>query len=351
MKEITLRITSVIACGTIAALSAFAVASAAPEGTAAELKRLYGQDLQVLGEVQRIDLSKGVLVVAGQHVVISNETAFSEGQNSVAEPASAFRTIQRGDVLAISGPLDAPAVSISRLNAAYVPGSTTIFVKGKIAAIEKLTGVAKIDELGVDFTPAMSDAKFTMVDVGQVVEAIGTQPSLGGPLLANSISTAPSSITGTAKIAPSSITGTAKVSPDSITGTAKVSPDSITGTAQVAPSSITGTAKVSPDSITGTAKVAPSSITGTAKVSPDSITGTAKIAPSSITGTAKVSPDSITGTAKIAPSSITGTAKVSPDSITGTAKVAPSSITGTAKVAPSSITGTAKIAPSSITGK
>src|SRR5450759_2958317 len=147
MKEITLRVTSVIICGTIAALSTFAVASAQPEGTAAELKRMYGQDLQVLGEVQRIYPSKGIVVVAGQHVVISNETAFSEGQIPVAESASALRTIQRGDVLAISGPLDEPAVSISRLSAAYVPGSTTIFVKGKIAAIEKSTGVARIDEL------------------------------------------------------------------------------------------------------------------------------------------------------------------------------------------------------------
>ena len=56
MKEFTLRITSVIVCGTIVALSSFAVASAQLEGTVAELKRLYGQDLEVLGEVQRIDL-------------------------------------------------------------------------------------------------------------------------------------------------------------------------------------------------------------------------------------------------------------------------------------------------------
>src|SRR5450759_1301272 len=212
MKEFTLRITSVIVCGTISAFGALAVASAQPEGTAAELKRLYGQDLQVLGEVQRIDLSKGILVVAGQHVVITNETVLLSGQNSVAEPASAFRTIQRGDVLAISGPLDAPAVSITRLNADYVPGATTIFVKGKINAIEKSTGVAKIDELSVDFTPAMSDVKFTMVDVGQIVEAIGTQPSLGGPLLADSIS-ATSLVRATPIAGANSITGTAKVAP------------------------------------------------------------------------------------------------------------------------------------------
>ncbi len=317
MKDIKLQITSAIACGTIAALAAFAVASAHPQSTAAELKRLYGQDLQVLGEVQRVDLSKGTLVVAGQHVAISNETAFLQRQITTAEPASVFRTIQVGDILAISGPLDAPAASITRLDAAYVPGSTTIFVKGKIAAVEKSTGVARIDELSIDFTPAMSDPKFVMLEAGQVAEVIGTQPAPGGQLLADSISVT-SSIIGTAKVAPSSIIGTAKVSPDSIIGTAKVSPDSIIGTAKVSPSSIIGTAKVSPSSIIGTAKVAPSSIIGTAKVSPDSIIGTAKVAPSSIIGTAKVSPSSIIGTAKVSPDSIIGTAKVSPDSISGT---------------------------------
>jgi len=281
MKDLKLRITFVITCGTIAALTAFAVASANPQSTAAELKRLYGQDLQVLGQVQRIDLSKGILVVAGQNVAISNETAFSQGQITIAEPASAFRTIQLGDVLAISGPSDAPAASVTRLNAAYVPGSTTIFVKGKIAAVENSTGVARIDELSVDFTPAMSDPKFVMLDAGQVVEVIGTQPSPGGLLLADSIS------------ATSLVRAIGITNAYSVTDTAKVAPDSIIGTAKVAPSSIIGTAKVSPSSIIGTAKVAPSSIIGTAKVSPSSIIGTAKVAPSSIIGTAKVAPSSI----------------------------------------------------------
>ncbi len=247
MKGTKLWMTGAIVRKASVALGLLAVIPAQAAITVAELKSLYGTELHVLGEVQRVDLSKGILIVAGQHVAISKDTTFSVDHVAVADSVNAFQTIQRGEVLAVSGPLDAPAVSVDRLNADYVAGATTIFVKGKISAVEESIGVAKIDELGVDFTPAMSDLRFATVEVGQVVEAIGVQPSMDGPMLANSITGTANSITGTAN----SITGTA----NSITGTAK----SITGTAK----SITGTA----NPITGTAN----SITGTA----NSITGTA----------------------------------------------------------------------------
>ena len=187
MKNNRLGITSPIA-GTIISLSLLPSLPVKAEVTVADLKNLYGAELQVLGEVQQIDISKGILVVAGQHVAISKETVFSVDKVAVADSAKAFRAIQPGELLAISGPLNASAVSVDRLKVAYVPGATTIFVKGKIAAVEQSVGLAKIDELRVDLTPAMSDTRFANIEVGEVVEAIGTQPSANGALLARSIS-------------------------------------------------------------------------------------------------------------------------------------------------------------------
>ena len=316
MKGIKLGMTSVLVSGASVAFSFLAVVSAHAEVTVGELKAMYGPQLQVLGEVQRIDPSKGVIVVAGQRVAISKETIFSVNRVAVSG-AEALRTIQDGDILAIIGALDAPAASVDRRNESYVPGATTIFVKGKVTSVEQSLGRARIGDLNVDYTPALSNRDFGVVEVGQIVEVIGTQPSPQGVLLANSITgTGSSSITGTGQ---SSITGTGS---SSITGTGQSSitgtgSSSITGTGQ---SSITGTGS---SSITGTGS---SSITGTGS---SSITGTGK---SSITGTGS---SSITGTGQ---SSITGTGS---SSITGTGK---SSITGTGS---SSITGTGQ---SSITG-
>jgi ribosomal protein S18 len=301
-----------------AVVCAVAAASGSLAGTAtvAELKTIYGPNLEVLGDVQQIDLAKGVLTVAGQHIAISKETRFTH-QGAAVEASGALRAIALGDLLAVSGELGEPATNIDRASESYLPGATTTFVKGKVEAVDASLGVARIDELRVDVTPAMSDIRFQAIEPGQVVEAVGMRPSASGPMLAYEV--VPTAITETTVAAPSAITGTAKVAPSAITGTAVVAPLAITGTAKVAPSAITGTAKVAPSAITGTAVVAPLAITGTAKVAPSAITGTAKVAPSAITGTAVVAPLAITGTAKVAPSAITGTAKVAPSAITGTA--------------------------------
>ena len=138
MKGFKLGMLSAAVRGAIVASSLFVVVPAQADVSVDELKSLYGSELQVLGEVQRIDLSKGILVVAGQHIAISKETVFSIDRVAVADSASAFRTIQNGDVVAVSGPLDRAAVSIDQLKGAYVPGATTVFVKGKISTLEKI---------------------------------------------------------------------------------------------------------------------------------------------------------------------------------------------------------------------
>ena len=111
-------------------MSCAAALPAAAEVTLAQLKTLYGTELEVLGEVQHVDLVHDSIVVAGQHISVAKETAFSYDGVAVAGISSALRMIQPGDMLAITGTVDAPAASVSRLKEAYVVGATTIYVAG-----------------------------------------------------------------------------------------------------------------------------------------------------------------------------------------------------------------------------
>src|ERR1039457_2667777 len=159
MKGSKLGMTRAIVSGSIAALGCMAAFQACAEVTAHQLKRIYGSDLEVLGEVQQIDLAHNLLIVAGQHIVIAKETSLSYDGVAVEDSSQALRMIQLGDMLAISGAVGSPAISINRLKDAYVAGASTIYVKGKVASVDSSVGFAKIDEMPIDLTPAMSDSK------------------------------------------------------------------------------------------------------------------------------------------------------------------------------------------------
>jgi len=146
MKDRKLGMTAAIAAGAVTTMCCAAVAPASAEVTAAQLKNLYGAELQVLGNVESVDLAHGVLLVAGQHVSITKETAFSYNGVPVESQVYALRMIQPGDLLAVSGPLDAPALSVSRLKEDYVAGATTVFVKAKVLSVQQSLGRAKVDE-------------------------------------------------------------------------------------------------------------------------------------------------------------------------------------------------------------
>src|SRR5450631_1939298 len=187
MNNRKLKAPSAIVTAAITMLCFAATAPANAEVTGAQLKNLYGSELQVLGDVEHIDLSRGVLIVAGQHILIATDTAFSYNGIPVEDQARALRMLQPGDLLAVSGPLGAPVRSVSRLKEAYVAGATTVFVRAKVLSVQQALGRAKVDELGVDLTPAMADPQYVKVEPGQVIEAVGIQPTAGGILLASSV--------------------------------------------------------------------------------------------------------------------------------------------------------------------
>jgi hypothetical protein len=269
MKGSSLGMTSALARGMLVTLGLASLVPAYAGTSISDIKSQYGAQLQVLGQVQQIDSTKGTIVVAGQHVSISRQTAFLVGNVEAANPVDELLSIKPGDVLAVFGSLDSPAISIDRLTASYVSGSTAIYVRGKVSAIDKTVGAAKIDELGVDFTPAMYDPGLSSLAVGQIVEVVGIQTSATGKMLAQQMS-----ISGTSVLKPDSISGTSVLKPDSISGTSVLKPSSISGTSVLKPSSISGTSVLKPDSISGTSVLKPDSISGTSVLKPSSISGT-----------------------------------------------------------------------------
>jgi len=232
MKGWKLRIVCTLVGGAIASLTCAAAFPAGAEVTVAQLKGLYGSELEVVGEVQRVDVAHESFVVAGQHVTIAKETVFSYNGVPVPGASSALRMIHPGDMLAVTGPVDAAAISVSRLQEPYIAGATPIFVKGKVLAVDLSVGTAKIDEMGVDLTPAMSDTNVASIAVGQTVEVLGIQPAAGSRLLARSI-------VGTPNASPAGIVGTGRngiVGTSGIVGTGRngiVGTSGIVGTAGI----------------------------------------------------------------------------------------------------------------------
>ena len=155
----------IVACA-FAAFGCMTIASAEGQITAAQMKSQYGRDLQILGELQSINLSAQSLMVAGQQVSLARETSVSYNGTVIADHAAALHMLHAGDVLVITGSLDEAVVSVSRIEESYVPGATRIFVKGKVGSVVTSVGRASVGELNIDFTPAMSDPKFTKVEVG-----------------------------------------------------------------------------------------------------------------------------------------------------------------------------------------
>jgi Domain of unknown function (DUF5666) len=326
------------------------------------VQAMSGTDLLVVGSVEKIDLMMGYALVAGQRILISNETVLVESDSAVATGSKALELLHDGDLVAVNGLLDTPAASVTRLAESYVPGATLVFVRGRVGQVDDSIGLAMIGRLKVDYTPAMGSSEFRALQAGSIVEATGTQPEKGGSLIASSVRL--SAITGTSLVTPRAITGT---SARAITGTSLVTPRAITGTSAAEPRAITGTSLVTPRAITGTSARAITgtsdrAITGTSAraitgTSARAITGTSDRAITgtsdrAITGTSAraitgTSDRAITGTSDRA---ITGTSLVTPRAITGTSAAEPRAITGTSLVTPSAITGTSILTSRAITG-
>jgi hypothetical protein len=257
----------------------------------------FATDFASVGPVDQVLPGRNELKVLGQTYKVA-------APNQVAG-------LDIGDHAIVVGRLDADgrliATELRKLPTKYVPGSSQVYVRGKISLIDFANGRLTVGDSVIQISGVADVAELNLASDVEL-EVLGTQPQPSGLILATAlvVVSTPStvdlqSVTGTGRL---SVTGTGK---QSVTGTGK---QSVTGTGK---QSVTGTGKLS---VTGTGM---QSVTGTGSLS---VTGTGR---QSVTGTGM---QSVTGTGSL---SVTGTGK---QSVTGTGAL---SVTGTGK---QSVTGT-----------
>ena len=136
---------------------------------------VYAFDSLVLsGPVDSIDPINGVFTAVGQTVMASQAMLSSM---SVGDFVSV-----NGSVVS-SGWLYADSISLS--NEMYVPGATQVFVTGIPSNINPVLGQAKLGELTIDYTAAMSGGA---IPSGASLSFSGIQPVSRGLLVSNAVS-------------------------------------------------------------------------------------------------------------------------------------------------------------------
>jgi Domain of unknown function (DUF5666) len=133
--------------------------------------------LVLLGPASQVTTDSGpTYAVVGQAIHLSKSTALigTLTQGSYVEVYGKFRP---------DGTLDASSVRVR--DDMYVPGASAIVVSGKVDAVDRLAGQAKVGQVVIDYTPSMWES--VEVSLGDVITATGTQPSSGGVALARTV--------------------------------------------------------------------------------------------------------------------------------------------------------------------
>jgi hypothetical protein len=283
-----------------------------------------------------VDTSQAPATVSilGQTFQITSRTTCAV-RGAVTELASCLPALQADAYVAVEADRRDPskAAAILILGDRYVPGASAVKLIGRVTGVNDSLGTAAIGSLSVDQN-AVPIGTASNAKVGSLVEYVGTQPVLGGLVLASSrraikvpttqiiVGTGKASLADTNIIVGTGKAATSNPSTNIIVGTGKsaaASTDIIVGTGRsVAPSTniIVGTGKSAAASTniivgTGRASVSSEAIVGSGASSPSTniIVGTGKSASAStniIVGTGKAavsSTDIIVGTGRSAAAS------------------------------------------------
>jgi hypothetical protein len=165
MKTITPHVVVVLLAA--AASTSFAGSGASVNGITGS-----GAQLLVVGPVEATSVADESATILGQRV----RTAIAD-QLTVGNTVAVFGTMRADGSI---------AASAIQSRGPYVPGATSIFLFGTVQRVEPSVGRAVINGVTVDLTPLMSYGMLSPV-VGSKAAVSGTQPAIGGRLLANGI--------------------------------------------------------------------------------------------------------------------------------------------------------------------
>ena len=146
----------------LAAHSSFALASEARE------------ELVITAPIESADASSGKISVLGQQIRVDAAANFSVG--------SIVNVYSRSNGSANSS----AQLHVESLGS-YSSGADSLFVRGRITATSHHIGQVSIGTTRIDYTALMAVAGFRLPAAGEFVVVHGTQPQLGGPLLATHI--------------------------------------------------------------------------------------------------------------------------------------------------------------------
>jgi hypothetical protein len=140
--------------------------------------------LKVIGPVESYDAKHGFARVLGQTVIMQRSVDLAVGDLA--------------SVVGISGADGKITASVVTDQGLYIAGSSKIFLSGNVQKINLAVGTATVNGVTIDFTSLLADSP-TSPTVGTSVQVGGTQPAIGGVVLATAISGAgakPQSISG-----------------------------------------------------------------------------------------------------------------------------------------------------------
>ena len=140
------------------------------------------------GSAKVVEADQPVLTVIGPVEAYNpkNHSARVLGQTVILQHAA---EIAVGDTVSVVGTTGVDGVisaTVVKDQGVYVPGSTTVFLSGRIQKVNKSVGTATVNGVTVDFTALLMTDSVAPA-VGSEVQIGGTQPALGGVVLANGI--------------------------------------------------------------------------------------------------------------------------------------------------------------------
>jgi hypothetical protein len=132
-----------------------------------------GFGVAAMGALESISIegSAGVLVIAGQSF-------------SVARDEASLVTV--GDYVVAAAAHAGSTAVVYHVNLPYVPGVSTVRVKGVVRSADVATGQLSVGSLAADYTPLLATSPTFSPAAGETIEAAGVQPALGGVLVVGS---------------------------------------------------------------------------------------------------------------------------------------------------------------------
>jgi hypothetical protein len=137
------------------------------------------------GPVEKIDQENSSITVYGRQFALDPSTELFQLALSEISAGQTFDV----EVLTEANDLQKLKKAVMRpVSDMHVPGVSKVVVTGQISSVDTLSGTAKIEGVTFDYSAILS-AHPVSLDVGDLVQVVGTQPQTGGMVLVGQIKT------------------------------------------------------------------------------------------------------------------------------------------------------------------